>query len=99
MSDFNADDLNVVNNPDAKRFEVSVGGYLAFAEYMMAGNNIIFTHTEVPPAFEGKGVGSKLAKAALDHAKENDLRVQALCPFIAGYVNRHPEYHAITWGY
>lgn len=95
----NPDDLTVVNNAQARRFEVRVGDQLAFSEYMLAGSNIIFTHTEVPPALEGQGVGSRLARAALDHARDNALKVQALCPFIKGYVDRHPEYQAITWGY
>lgn len=99
MSDINPDDLIVINNDGAKRFEVTIGDDIAFADYMLAGTNIIFTHTEVPPAFEGQGVGSKLARTALDYAKDKNLKVQALCPFIAAYVERHPEYQSITWGY
>ena len=53
---------------------------------------MIFTHTEIDDAFEGQGLGSTLAKAALADAREHGLRVVPLCPFIAGYIKKHPEY-------
>jgi len=93
-------ELTIHNNPDANRFEVSLpDDQMAFIEYQIAKKNILYTHTEVPPAFEGQGVGGKLAKYALDFARDNGYKVQALCPFVKAYVQRHPEYHAITWGF
>ncbi|MFN8379537.1 MAG: GNAT family N-acetyltransferase [Anaerolineae bacterium] len=92
--------LEVRQNAEAQRFEIDLGdGASAFVEYMIAGNNIIFTHTEVPVEFEGQGIGSRLARYVLDYARTNGYRVQALCPFISAYVERHPEYQSITWGY
>ncbi len=91
--------LEVIHNPDQNRFEITINGQTALAEYNIAGKNMIFTHTEVPPAFEGQGVGSRLAAFALDYAKDNGYKIQPLCPFITSYVRRHPEYHAFTWGY
>jgi uncharacterized protein len=83
----------VVDNPGARRFEAYVDGALAgFAEYQPHPDRIVFTHTEVDPAFEGKGVGSRLAAGALDAVRARGLRVVPLCPFIAGYLSRHPEY-------
>lgn len=93
----NLDNLEVQHNPDEKRFELHLGAAVAFVEYMLAGNNIIFTHTEVPEAFEGQGVGNKLAKHVLDYAVEHGHKIQPLCPFINAYVHRHKEYHAHTW--
>ncbi|MCE7946859.1 MAG: N-acetyltransferase [Chloroflexi bacterium CFX4] len=96
-----SDDLNsseVVHNPEQKRFELPIGDHLALVEYIPAGTNIVFTHTEVPPALEGQGVGSRLAKHALDYAVENGLKIQPLCPFIAAYIRRHPEYQAHVFG-
>jgi uncharacterized protein len=93
------DQLEVKNNTEAKRFEIQLGDQLAMAEYMIAGKNIIFSHTEVPPEYEGQGVANKLAKVALDYARDEGYRVQALCPFIALYVRKHEEYQSITWGY
>ena len=87
----NPDDLNVVNNPDKKRFEVEIDGKLALVEYIHAGTNIVFTHTEVPEEFEGMGVGAKMAKVALSFAQENNLKVQPLCPFIKSYILRHKD--------
>lgn len=85
--------LEIEHNEREKRFEAELDGHLAHADYMMGtkGTTIVFTHTEVPEAFEGQGIGSKLAKAALNYARDNELRVQPLCPFIRAYIERHPE--------
>ncbi len=85
-------EMNVVNNESENRFEVRLGGDIAVAEYVREGSSIAFTHTLVPTEFEGRGIGSLLARAALDFAREQHLRVVPLCPFIAGYVRNHPEY-------
>ena len=82
----------VSDNEGASRFEVTVEGATAFAEYQLAGRAIIFIHTEVPDAMQGRGVGSALARGALDSARERGLEVVPVCPFIAGYIKRHPEY-------
>lgn len=92
----NPDDLNVVNNPEKKRFEIKIDGKLAMVEYIHAGSNIVFTHTEVPVEFEGMGIGAKMAKVALDFSRENNLKVQPLCPFIKSYIMRHEEYHDLA---
>jgi predicted GNAT family acetyltransferase len=85
--------VEVVDNAAESRFEVTVGGRLAgISEYAMGQGVITFTHTEVDDAFEGLGIGSRLAKEALDSARERGLGVRPLCPFIAGYINAHPEY-------
>ncbi|WP_228845273.1 GNAT family N-acetyltransferase [Phototrophicus methaneseepsis] len=94
-----SEQIEVKNNPEKNRFEVILGDQIAMVQYMIAGKNIVFTHTEVPPEFEGKGIAGKMARVALDFAKDEGYRVQALCPFIAAYVRRHPEYQTITWGY
>ena len=58
----------------------------------MEDDRIVFTHTLVPHAIEGKGVGSKLIRAALDSARDQGLKVVPQCPFVAVYIDRHPEY-------
>jgi uncharacterized protein len=93
------ENIEVVNNEEKKRFEVVLGDDTALLQYQQAGNNIIYTHTEVPEAFEGRGIGTKLAHAAMEYAKEKGFKVQALCPFVGKYVHEHPEYQSITWGY
>ena len=62
------------------------------AFYELDDDVITFTHTEVDPEFEGQGVGSALARYALDQAREAGLRVRPLCPFIARWIRRHPDY-------
>lgn len=84
--------VEVVNNKPAKRFELIVNGQTAVTEYMTPGDKIIFTHTEVPIGLEGNGIASLLAKTALEWAKEQRLKVMPLCPYVAGYIKRHPEW-------
>ena len=93
----NLDEVKIENNQDARRFETKVGDYFALIDYIPAGQNIVFTHTEVPKVFEGQGVASKMAKTALEYAKENNLQVIPLCPFVAGYIRKHPEYQPLVW--
>ncbi|MFC7490386.1 MULTISPECIES: GNAT family N-acetyltransferase [unclassified Knoellia] len=95
-----ADDVVVTNNPDAKRYEAHLDGTLAgFAEYQLTDELIVFTHTEVDPAFEGKGVGSALARYALDEVRDAGTRkVLPLCPFIKGWIQRHRDYVPIVYG-
>lgn len=87
-------EVTVTRNESEGRYEARVAGELAgFAEYQLATNLIVFTHTETRPAFEGKGVGSALAKTALDEVRaEGDREVLAICPFINGWMHRHPDY-------
>lgn len=92
--------MDIINNQDAMRFEADLGGgKLALIEYMLAGKNIVFTHTEVPPEFEGQGIANQLAYVALEYAQQEGYKIQALCPFVAAYIRKHPEYQPITWGY
>jgi uncharacterized protein len=85
--------VRVVDNPGASRFDVYVGDELAgFAQYRLRPGRIVFTHTEVDDAFEGHGVGSALARGALDDARARGLRVTPLCPFIHAYIEGHDEY-------
>ncbi|MEV0191967.1 GNAT family N-acetyltransferase [Kitasatospora purpeofusca] len=77
----------------AGRFEAWSDGTLAgFAEYLRSDGLVVYPHTVVEPAFEGRGVGGALARAALDDARTRGLAVLATCPFIKGWMLRHPEY-------
>jgi predicted GNAT family acetyltransferase len=89
-------DVEVVNNTAESRFEVNLDGETAFTEYRLVDEGIILPHTVVPDSFAGKGVGAALAKTALGYAREHDLKVIPLCPFIAGYITKHPEWHDIV---
>ena len=64
--------------------------------YGLRDGIVTFRHTEVDPSFEGQGLGSALARGALDDARARGLQVKALCPFIASYLKRHTEYQDIV---
>jgi predicted GNAT family acetyltransferase len=87
-------DVEVTNNEAEQRYEARVGGELAgVAFYDSADDLTVFTHTEVDESFEGHGVGSALARFALDDVRADGRRkVVARCPFIHGWIDRHPDY-------
>ena len=88
----------VTHNTEQKRFELDLPGGLSVLEYLLGDGKIIFTHTGVPQALEGQGIGSRLARAGLDFAQEQNLRVVPICSFIASYIGKHPEYQALVEG-
>ena len=85
-------DVQVIDVPERTRYEARVDGELAaFADYIPTGELLAFTHTEVLPAFEGKGVGSTLVRDALDDVRGRQRSVLAVCPFVSGWIARHRE--------
>lgn len=89
-------DVQVTNNTAEHRFEVNLEGQVAYAEYSLVEHGLILPHTVVPEAFEGKGVGSALARTALGYARDHALKVIPVCPFMAAYIQKHPEWHDIV---
>ena len=86
-------ELEVADNPERRRYEVRLDGRVAgFSAYVPVEGRLIFTHTEVDPELEGQGIGSSLARGALDDVRRRGLRVTARCPFIAAHIRRHDEY-------
>lgn len=85
------------HSPDLHRYEAHVDGVLAgFADYVLEDEVIIFTHTEVSPEFEGQGIGSALARFALDDVRaDGELQVVARCPFIKRWIRLHPDYRPL----
>ena len=84
--------FTVRDNPDRHRFEIDLGdGSIAIAEYTLPAGNILFSHTEVPPAHEGQGIGTALIEYALGAARERGLKVIPICPFFAAYFKKHAE--------
>ena len=87
----------IIDNPDQHRYEIRVDGELAgFVQYRRRPELIAFIHTEIDQRFEGQGLGSKLIAAALDEAREAGIAVLPFCPFVNGYIERHPEYAALV---
>jgi predicted GNAT family acetyltransferase len=82
----------ITDNPDKHRFEADLGdGSLAMAEYKLVPGKIVFTHTLVPPAHEGQGIGSALIRFALASARDRGLKVVPICPFFTAYFVKHVE--------
>jgi predicted GNAT family acetyltransferase len=76
----------------ASRFEIQIENQIAVLNYSQRGDIIVFTHTGVPAELEGRGIGSRLVRAGLEYAREKAFKVVPLCWFVAGYIERHPEY-------
>jgi len=85
----------VVHNAAVGRFEMRVGSSVAVLDYSVSDRTITFVHTGVPPELEGRGLGSQLARAGLEHARREGLRVVPQCSFVRSYIQRHSEYQAL----
>jgi predicted GNAT family acetyltransferase len=94
------DGVEVTRNDDEDRWEARIDGELAgVAEFQLRDGLIIFTHTQVYPAYEGRGVGGALARQALDEvAAEGTRKVRPRCPFFKSWIRRHPEYGSMVEG-
>jgi predicted GNAT family acetyltransferase len=86
------DTSEVKHNSTENRFQIEIESHLAVLEYKLDGSTIIFTHTGVPSALEGRGLGSKLVRAGLGHARAQGLSVVPVCSFVASYIQKKPEY-------
>jgi predicted GNAT family acetyltransferase len=86
-------ELTVRDNPEAGRFELVDGDrVLGVAAYERRGDTVVFTHTEVDPEAGQPGLGSTLVRGALDEVRARGDKVIARCPFVRGWIERHPEY-------
>ena len=83
--------MPVHHDADAHRFTLATDAGDAVLEYDLDGDRATFTHTAVPEAAEGQGVGSRLVRGALDAARDAGWTVVPECPFVAAYLDRHPE--------
>ena len=79
----------------SRRFLLRKDGHTAILDYSLEDNLITFTHTGVPIELEGRGIGSQLAHAGLEYARENNFKVLSLCWFVSGYIERHAEYQGL----
>jgi predicted GNAT family acetyltransferase len=96
------EEIQVVDIADRRRYEARIGErVLGFVTYQLdpADGRITLVHTEVLPDAEGMGVGSRLARGALEDARARGLKVTVVCPFITAYLRRHPgEYEDLVGG-
>jgi uncharacterized protein len=87
------DEPRVVDNPPELRYEIWVDEQLAGEiRYTLDGEVVTMVHTEIDPAREGAGLGQALVAGALDDVRGQGRRVRPICPFVAKYIARHPEY-------
>jgi predicted GNAT family acetyltransferase len=86
-------DIDVRDDSAHSRYEVTVAGSPGgHAFYRLEPDRVVFTHTEVDPQWQGQGVGSALARGALDDVRARGLKVVAICPYISAFIRRNPEY-------
>ena len=91
------ENYKLIDNVALHKYEFRIGDLIPRIEYIKTKNGEIYlTHTEVPSALEGKGVGSSLVRLALEDIERQQLRLVPLCPFVAGYVQKHPEWKRLV---
>jgi len=90
-----SDDVTVVHNPTASRFEAKVGPHLSVADYVLEDGRIIFTHTYVPTALRGQGIAEKLVRAGLAFAQAEGRRVVPQCSYVDSFIQRHREFQGL----
>ncbi|GAA4734610.1 hypothetical protein GCM10023328_13210 [Modestobacter marinus] len=92
-------DMTVTRSPDRRRYEAAVNGttVAGFIDYQETSELVVLSHTDVDASFEGRGVGSALARAALDDVRDRGLKALVVCPFILGWLRRHREYRDVLF--
>jgi len=92
----NLDQVAIKHIEDAQRFEATIGHLRALMTYRRSPGRITFLHTEVPPPLEGQGLAAKLVRAALEFAREQNLKVVPLCPYVSSFIRRHAEFQDLV---
>src|SRR5215216_5235632 len=85
----------VRHNPAENRFEAEVDGKLSVADYQLRGTEMIITHTFVPPELRGRGIAEKIVRVALEHARDERLRVVPACSYVDAFIRRHAEFRPL----
>ncbi|QIK60530.1 N-acetyltransferase [Dysgonomonas sp. HDW5A] len=91
------ENYELIDNSPENRYEFRIGEEIAKIEYIKTNNNEIYlTHTEVPVSLEGRGIGSQLIEKTLQNIELQKLRLVPLCPFVTGYIQKHPDWRRIV---
>ena len=88
--------MEIINNPATHRFEATIGGKTAFVQYKLRPGVMTVLHTEVPQELEGQGIASALSKQVLEYIATENLKLVPLCPYLKGYLQKHPEYQYLV---
>ena len=86
----------LINNEAKKQYEFHIDNHIPRIEYILVPGKIFLTHTEVPRELEGQGIGSAIIKAALEDVEKRELTLVPMCPFVAGYIKKHPEWKKLV---
>jgi len=86
---------SISDNQDQHRYEMQIDDQLLILEYIKTKEVIYLTHTEVSKKLEGQGYGSEFVKAVLKDVEQNNWKLMPLCPFVAAYIKRHPEWQTL----
>jgi len=79
------------------KFEYEESGETAYLEFETDSDGwITLWHTEVPKALRGRGIAAMLAKTALEYARDNKLKVDVICPLVADFIHKNPEYKSLV---
>lgn len=90
-------DYKLIDNEAANQYEFHIGEYIPLIQYIKNNKGEIYLiHTEVPAELEGQGVGSSLVEKVLENIEQQGLRLIPLCPFVSGYIERHPEWRQLV---
>jgi uncharacterized protein len=90
------ENIEIINNLQNLRFELKVQDEIAFLEYRWHEGKLALMHTLVPEKFEGHGTGGQLVKAAFEYAEKEGFKIIVYCPFVASYLDKHPEYKVLV---
>jgi predicted GNAT family acetyltransferase len=82
---------DVIHNAHEQRFESTIDGHLNVADYVLSNGTLVMTHTAVHPSLRGRGVAAALVERALEFARTEGLKVDPVCSYVQGYLQRHPE--------
>ncbi|MBT8220546.1 MAG: N-acetyltransferase [Bacteroidia bacterium] len=88
--------MELINDGEKKHYEFHIGEHVPRVEYMAVGGKMFLNHTEIPRELEGQGIGSQLIKAVLEDVEKKGLILMPMCPFVAGYIQRHPEWKKLV---
>lgn len=90
--------ITVSDAPERERFEAhdEDGTLAGVVTYQLTGAIVVYTHTKVEPAYEGRGVGDTLARAVMDDARARNRTVVPICPFLSGWLDKHREYDKLV---
>ncbi len=90
--------MDVVENAEQSRFELSLDGSTALVAYRRDGERLILVHTEVPEQFAGQGIGSRLAKGVFELLRASGRKAVVRCEFLKGWIAKHPDYNDVVDG-